>query len=51
MQQDVKSERGVLAVSKAIEAKFTRGDWLALTYETGCADRAREHPRLLRSLD
>ncbi|MDX2514604.1 MULTISPECIES: abortive infection family protein [Streptomyces] len=51
MQHDVKPEKVVLAVAKAIEAKFTRGDWLALAYETGCADRVREHPRLLRSLD
>ncbi|MER8061794.1 MULTISPECIES: abortive infection family protein [unclassified Streptomyces] len=51
MQPDVKPEKVVLAVAKAIEAKFTRGDWLALAYETGCADRVREHPRLLRSLD
>ncbi|WP_190197151.1 abortive infection family protein [Streptomyces djakartensis] len=51
MQRDVKPEKVVLAVAKAIEAKFDRGDWLTLGYETGYADRIREHPRLLRSLD
>ncbi|MER6206587.1 abortive infection family protein [Streptomyces sp. NPDC001642] len=51
MKQDVRPEKVVLAVAKAIEAKFARGDWLALGYETGYADRIREHPRLLRSLD
>ncbi|GAA3838662.1 hypothetical protein GCM10022403_083880 [Streptomyces coacervatus] len=51
MRRDVKAERVVLAVAKAIEAKFDRGDWLTLGYETGYADRVREHPRLLRSLD
>ncbi|MFF4509394.1 abortive infection family protein [Streptomyces sp. NPDC001401] len=51
MQRDVKPEKVVLAVAKAIQAKFDRGDWLTLGYETGYADRIREHDRLLRSLD
>ncbi|MDJ0383228.1 abortive infection family protein [Streptomyces sp. G-G2] len=51
MRSDVKPEKVVLAVAKAAEACFTRGDWLEFGYETGFADEVRNHPRLLRSLD
>lgn len=51
MRSGVQPEKIVLAVVKAIEARFSGGDWLKFGYETGHADRVRDHPRLLRSLD
>lgn len=51
MRTDVKPSKIILAVAKAAEASFNRGQWLEFGYETGFADEVRSHPRLLRSLD
>lgn len=50
VRSDANPEKVVLAVSKAIEARFDRSDWLSFGYETGFAEAIRDHPRLLRSL-
>ncbi|MFD9418743.1 abortive infection family protein [Streptomyces goshikiensis] len=51
MRSGVEPEKIILAVVRAIEARFNGGDWLKFGYATGHADRVRDHPRLLRSLD
>src|ERR1700738_2808745 len=49
--RDVSPNKVVLAVSKAIKAKFDRGDWIELGILTDTRDVIEDHARLLRSLD
>jgi AbiJ-like protein len=51
LRDDVKPDTVILAVAKAIEAKFNRGMWLELALLTGTRDEVLAHRRLLRSLD
>ncbi len=51
MRADVKANQVLLAVAKAIEAMFTRGDWLELGLITDSEAAIRGHRRLLRSLE
>jgi hypothetical protein len=51
LRDHVKPDTIILAVAKAIEAKFDRSMWLELALLTGTRDEILAHPRLLRSLD
>jgi hypothetical protein len=51
LRDHVKPDTIILAVAKAIEAKFDRSTWLELALLTGTRDEVLAHPRLLRSLD
>ena len=51
MRSDAKASQVVIALAKAIEAKFTKGDWLELGLLTDTDDLIKNHSRLLRSLD
>lgn len=51
MRDDVSPNKVILAVSKAIEAKFDRGDWIELGILTDTRDVIEGHGRLLRSLN
>lgn len=51
MRADAKANRATLAFGRAIEATFTRGDWLELGLITDSDEIIRGHRRLLRSLD
>jgi len=50
MRDDVGSNKVILAVSKAIEARFDRGDWIGLGILSDARDVIENHGRLLRSL-
>ena len=51
MRSDAKANRAMLALERAIEATFTRGDWLELGLVTDSDEFIRGHRRLLRSLE
>jgi len=51
MRDGVRTNKLILAVSKAIEAKFDRSDWIELSMLTDTSDVIEHHRRLLRSLD
>jgi hypothetical protein len=51
MREDVKPNKVILAVTKAIEAKFDRGNWIELGILTDTKDVIENHGRLLRSLN
>lgn len=51
MRRDARANQAILALARAIEATFTRGDWLALGLVTDSDDAIRGHRRLLRSLE
>jgi hypothetical protein len=50
MRDDVNPDKVILAVSKAIEAKFDQGDWIELGILTDTRNVIENHGRLLRSL-
>ncbi|MFD3836712.1 abortive infection family protein [Streptomyces sp. NPDC058642] len=51
LRDGVNTETVLLAVAKAIQAKFTRSDWIELGLLTGVRQKIMDHNRLLRSLD
>ncbi|WP_217570611.1 abortive infection family protein [Streptomyces sp. GbtcB7] len=51
LREGVRPETVVLAVAKAIEAKFSRSDWIELSLLTGVREEVVSHDRLLRSLN
>jgi hypothetical protein len=51
LRRDVNPNKVVLAVARAIIAKFDRSKWLELGLLTDTQDRIESHGRLLRSLD
>jgi hypothetical protein len=51
MREDVRPNKVILAVAKAIEAKFDRGGWIELGILTDTWDVIENHGRLLRSLN
>jgi hypothetical protein len=51
MRAEASYSDAIRAIAKAIEAKFSQGDWLELGLITDTHDVIRRHPRLLRSLD
>jgi hypothetical protein len=51
LRENVNSDKVILAVAKAINAKFDRGKWLELALLTNSTDAVQGHRRLLRSLD
>lgn len=51
MRADAKASKALLAISKAVEATFSKGDWLALGLVTDSQEVITRHSRLLRSLD
>jgi hypothetical protein len=51
MRSEAKANRATLALARAIEATFTRGDWLELVLITDSDKTIRSHRRLLRSLE
>lgn len=50
LRDGVNTETVLLAVAKAINAKFSRSDWIELGLITGMRQEILDHPRLLRSL-
>ena len=51
VRPNAKANKVILAVAKAIEAKFDQGAWLELGLITDTRDAIKSHRRLLRSLD
>jgi hypothetical protein len=51
VRTDAKASKALLAISKAVEATFSKGDWLALGLATDSQEVITGHSRLLRSLD
>lgn len=51
MRSDAKANQVVIALAKAIEATFAKGDWLELGLLTESDDLIHNHRRLLRSLE
>jgi len=51
MRSDAQATQVVLAVKRAIEATFSKGDWRELALVTDSDDVIRGHHRLLRSLE
>lgn len=51
MRFDAKASQALVAIAKAIEARFTKGDWLILGVITDSQDVITGHRRLLRSLE
>jgi len=45
-----KRNAAILALKRAIEATFTKSEWIELGYATNTIDHIEGHPRLLRSL-
>jgi len=51
MRSDAKANQAILAMANAIEATFSKSEWLALGLVTDTDDVIRSHRRLLRSLE
>jgi hypothetical protein len=51
VRTDAKASKALLAISKSVEATFSKGDWLALGLVTDSQEVIVGHSRLLRSLD
>lgn len=51
VRADAKATKALLAISKAVEATFSKGDWLALGLVTDAQEAITRHSRLLRSLE
>jgi AbiJ N-terminal domain 5 len=51
MRADAKPNQVLLGLAKAIEATFSRGDWLELGLITDSEAIIRNHRRLLRGLE
>jgi hypothetical protein len=51
MRSDAKANQVVIALAKAIETTFAKGDWLELGLLTESDDLIHNHRRLLRSLE
>ncbi len=51
MRVDAKASQALVAIARAIEAVFSKGDWLMLGLITDSQDVITGHRRLLRSLE